>query len=242
MRDPETFEERKKFFQSIIYPIIFVITIWMVKFVEVEMGWNLAYLGLYPLHLKGLVGIVFSPLIHSDYHHLLNNTVPVLVLSVAIFYFYTEVALRVVFFTWLFTGIAVWFGAREAYHIGASGLIYGFASFLFFSGVIRRNVSLLAISLLVVFLYGSMIWGIFPIVPDMSWESHLYGGIVGAILSVVYRKYGPQRKKYDWEEEIDEYDDEEIDELIDEALKSKKGRITQKDKEWYKDFIYKDRK
>ncbi|MBN1187386.1 MAG: rhomboid family intramembrane serine protease [Bacteroidales bacterium] len=224
-------EERKKFLQSIIYPLIFVITIWMVKIVELEMNWNFARFGLYPLHAKGLWGILFAPLIHSDFQHLINNSIPVLVLSVAIFYFYQEVALKVIFYTWVLTGMAVWFGAREAYHIGASGLIYGFASFLFFSGVIRRNINLLAISLLVVFLYGSMIWGIFPIIPDMSWESHLYGGIVGGILSIIYRRYGPQRKKYDWEDEIDYDDDEEINELIDKELKIKNRGFILKDKE-----------
>lgn len=230
MQDPTLQQERHKFFKSLTYPVIFVITIWMVKLVELETGGNFARFGLFPLRWKGLIGIVASPLIHSDFEHLINNTVPLLVLSVAIFYFYRVVAFRVFFYTWILTGIAVWFGAREAYHIGASGLIYGFASFLFFSGVIRRNVNLLAISLLVVFLYGSMIWGIFPIIPEMSWESHLYGGIVGASLAWVYRKYGPQRKKFEWEEEDEDEEDMENNE---------NDTITLKDKEWYKKYIYK---
>lgn len=246
MPDPDHKEEQKKIYQSFTYPILFVITIWVVKLIEVEMNISFSRFGLYPLHLKGLLGILAAPLIHSDFEHLINNTIPVLVLSTVIFYFYRIVAFRVILFTWILTGIAVWFGAREAYHIGASGLIYGFASFVFFSGVIRRNVNLLAISLLVVFLYGSMIWGIFPIIPDMSWESHLYGGIVGAVLSWVYRKYGPQRIKHEWEEEDDEdYEELEIIENLEKKEKQKdteNDEITLTDKEWFKKFIYGNRK
>lgn len=101
-------------------------------------------------------------------------------------------------------GIWVWVGGRSGYHIGASGLVYGLASFLFFSGVIRNDIRLLAISLLVVFLYGSMIWGIFPIFPQVSWESHMLGGISGLVLAIYYRKYGPQKKVYEWELEEEE--------------------------------------
>lgn len=106
------------------------------------------------------------------------------------------------------TGLWVWFGARIAYHIGASGLVYGLGSFLFFSGIIRRNINLLAISLLVAFLYGGMVWGIFPYKPEISWESHLYGGIAGLILSFYYRKEGPAATKKKWEDDDDELSDE----------------------------------
>ncbi len=108
------------------------------------------------------------------------------------------------------TGLWVWFGGRIAYHIGASGLIYGLGSFLFFSGIIRRNINLLAISLLVAFLYGGMVWGIFPYKPQISWESHLYGGIAGLILSAYYRKEGPGTTSKKWEEEDDDDDDDEL--------------------------------
>ena len=103
----------------------------------------------------------------------------------------------------------VWIVGRDAYHIGASGLIYGFAAFLFFSGVIRKNINLLAISLLVIFLYGSLIWGILPYDYRISWESHLMGGFTGVAVAFFYRDKGPERKKYSWEEEEEEQEQEQ---------------------------------
>ncbi len=192
--------EKRKLIHSIIFPVFFVIVLWSVKFSEIILGVSFANLGIYPLSLKGLIGIITAPLIHGSISHLTNNTIPFLILSIATFYFYRPLGYRVFFLTWIMTGIWVWCGGREAYHIGASGIVYGLASFLFFSGVIRKIPGLAAISLLVVFLYGSMIWGIFPFIPDISWESHLSGGIAGFILSVLYRRIGPQPKKYEWEE------------------------------------------
>jgi len=195
--------EKKKFIHSLVFPLFFLLVIWMIKIIEVSLDLNFATWGIYPLKLKGIKGILLSPLVHANFRHLLDNSLPLLILGVAIFYFYSKVAYRVFFLTYIMVGIWVWFGGREAYHIGASGLIYGFASFLFFSGILLGEVRLLAISLLVVFLYGSMVWGIFPIKEGISWESHMLGAIAGLILSFYYRKQGPQRIEYDWEEEED---------------------------------------
>jgi len=197
--------EKQKFFQSLIFPTFFLVIIWLVKIAETILNMNLVYLGLFPLKWSGLAGIITAPLIHSDFRHLIDNSLPVFLLTLAIFYFYKPVAFKVFFYTWLITGIAVWFGGRSAYHIGASGLIYGFASFLFLSGVIRKNINLLSISLLVVFLYGGLVWGIFPFDYKISWESHLFGALTGLILAFVFKNYGPPPP-----EEIPEYDDEEI--------------------------------
>jgi len=195
--------EKRKFIHSLVFPLFFLLVIWMIKIIEVSLDLNFATWGIYPLKLKGIKGILLSPLVHANFRHLLDNSLPLLILGVAIFYFYSKVAYRVFFLTYIMVGIWVWFGGREAYHIGASGLIYGFASFLFFSGILLGEVRLLAISLLVVFLYGSMVWGIFPIKEGISWESHMLGAIAGLILSFYYRKQGPQRIEYDWEEEED---------------------------------------
>jgi membrane associated rhomboid family serine protease len=110
------------------------------------------------------------------------------VLSSALFYFYRPVAAKVFGLIWITTGICVWIAGRHAYHIGASGIIYGLASFLFFSGIFRRNIKLMAISLLIIFLYGSMIWGVFPFVAEISWESHLFGGLSGLAFARVYSR------------------------------------------------------
>ena len=203
-------EEKRKFYHSLVFPAFFLLLIWMIKITEYALGLNFAHYGLFPLKAEGLKGILFSPLIHADFKHLFNNSLPLFFLSVAIFYFYRPVAYRVFFLVWLISGFIVWLTARPAFHIGASGLVYGFASFLFFSGVIRNNIHLLAISLLVVFLYGGLVWGIFPYDFRISWESHLVGGMTGLVMAFFYRTYGPPSTKKAWpEDEEDEENDQE---------------------------------
>lgn len=183
----------------------------MVKVVEVQNGISLAKYGVYPRRISGLIGILLSPFLHSDFIHLSSNSVTLFVLSVFILYFYKDLSYRVISFVWFMGGFMVWLGARPSYHIGASGLIYGIASFLFFSGVIRRDTRLMAIALTVVFLYGSMFWGIFPIVPKISWEYHLFSFVCGLICAVMYRKQGPPRRIWSWELETEDDEDVEND-------------------------------
>jgi membrane associated rhomboid family serine protease len=209
--DQNTFDEaafyRKKFLLSIIIPGMFVFLMWLVKLIEVLFETDFSSLGIYPLELKGLPGIILSPLIHEDFKHLFNNSIPLLFLGTTIFFLYSEVAIKVSIWTYILTGLAVWFAGREAYHIGASGLVYGLASFLFFSGIIRRYYRLIALSLLIVFLYGSMVWGMLPdLYKNVSWESHMLGFISGIILAVWFRKEGPQQPVYEWMDEEDEID------------------------------------
>lgn len=196
---------RKKLFLSILIPSVFIILMWLVKAVELLFDLDLSGFGIYPLKARGLPGIFFSPFIHSDLQHLFNNSLPLFLLSVALFFFYSEVALKVFSITYLLTGLLVWFGGRGAWHIGASGLVYGLASFLFFSGIIRKYFRLIALSLLIVFLYGQMVWGIFPgIYQNVSWESHMLGVFSGILLAIIFRKEGPQKPVYEWPEEEEE--------------------------------------
>jgi membrane associated rhomboid family serine protease len=202
---------RKKLLLSMIIPGIFVLIMWLVKLIEILFETDFSRFGIYPLTSKGLPGILFSPFIHADFTHLFSNTVPLFFLSLALFYFYSEVALKVFIWTYFLTGILVWIGGREAWHIGASGVVYGLASFLFFSGIIRRYFRLIALSLLIVFLYGSMVWGLFPgVYKNVSWESHMLGFFSGVVLAVLYRNQGPQKPVYDWmeDEEQGEQEDE----------------------------------
>lgn len=194
-------EEKRHFYHSLVFPAFFLLLIWTIRIVESALGISLVHLGLYPLRADGLKGIFFAPLIHANFKHLFDNSIPLFFLSTAIFYFYRPVAYRVFFLVWFISGMVVWLTARPAYHIGASGLVYGFASFLFFSGVIRNNINLLAISLLVVFLYGGLVWGIFPYDFRVSWESHLVGGMTGLALAFFYRSYGPPSTRKVWEDE-----------------------------------------
>ncbi len=202
---------RKKLLLSMLIPVVFIILLWLIKFMGTQLDSSFYYLGIYPQKIRGLTGIITSPFIHNDYKHLFNNSIPVFVLGTAIFYFYSDIAFRVIGWSWLLTGLLVWIAGRDSWHIGASGLVYSLASFLFFSGILRKDLRLMALSLLVVFLYGSMVWGMFPLIDiHVSWESHMLGAGVGLILAILYRKKGPQRKLPDWYYE-DEYTYEEDD-------------------------------
>ncbi len=155
--------------------------------------------GIFPQTVPGLKGIVFAPFIHGSFSHLISNSLPLLVLGSALFYFYRDVAFRVFILGLLITGIWVWIIARPSFHIGASGVLYSIAAFLFVSGIIRSHPRLMALSLLVAFLYGGMVWGIFPIREHISWESHLMGMLSGALLALFFKEHGPQRPLYSWE-------------------------------------------
>lgn len=208
--DPEIFDEttfyRKKLLLSLIIPAVFVFFMWLVKLVEILFDADFSSLGIYPLKAGGLPGILLSPFIHADFKHLASNSFPILFLGTIVFYFYSDIAFRVFFWTYILTGLFVWFGGREAWHIGASGIVYGLASFLFFSGIIRRYYRLAGISLLIVFVYGSMVWGMFPgVYQNVSWESHMLGFVSGIILAIWYRNEGPQRPVYEW---LDDEEDE----------------------------------
>jgi membrane associated rhomboid family serine protease len=207
--------EKKIFKYSLLFPLVIVGMFWLVKVVEDIYDLDLAEYGILPLHAEGLKGIILSPFIHGSYDHLLSNSLPFLILGFALFYFYRNLAYRILFLIYLLSGICVWFGGRESYHIGASGIVYGLASFLFFSGVLRKDASLLTIGIIVIFLYGSMFWGMFPFKPDISWESHLWGALSGLILALYYRHQGPARHKASWEDMQEEEDEEETSEEMD---------------------------
>ncbi|MFZ5941595.1 MAG: rhomboid family intramembrane serine protease [Bacteroidota bacterium] len=216
-------DEKIRFRHSLIFPLFFLLMIWLIHILQVGMEWSFTGAGIYPLSPEGLKGILFSPLIHADWKHLFDNSIPLLILSVALFYFYRGISYRVFFLIWLISGVLTWLTGREAYHIGASSLIYGLASFLFFSGVIRGVRSLMALSLIVVFLYGSLVWGLLPFDYKISWEGHLAGAIAGFVLALIYRNEGPSPQLPSWELE----DEEEETEVSGEEDRSPAGEERQ---------------
>lgn len=209
-------EEFKKLKYSLIIPSFFIFILWIVKAFEYANQVEYYHYGVFPRSAKGLYGIILSPFIHSDLNHLISNSIPILILFTGLIFFYRNVAYKVIGFVWFISGICVWIAARENYHIGASGLIYGVASFLFFSGLIRKDIRLAAVSLLVVFLYGGLVWGVFPVFPHISWEYHLFGAISGLIAAFIYRKEGPKPIEWSWEKEPQEDDIEDKEEITDE--------------------------
>jgi membrane associated rhomboid family serine protease len=196
-------DEKKKFIRSLYIPSAFIVLIWILKLSEVFFNINLVTLGIYPGELFGLKGVLFSPLLHSNFDHLLSNTLPILFLGTGILYFYKDASIKVIAMIYIIPGIFIWLFARPSYHIGASTLIYGFVTFLFFSGVIRRDTRSIALALLVTFLYGSLVWGVLPLKEEVSWEGHLFGSLTGLAAAIIFRKSDPY-KRYEWEDEEDD--------------------------------------
>lgn len=162
-----------------------------------------------PRDLEGIKGVFSSVFIHGDLEHITSNSLPILVLGMLLFDFYKKIAKQAFIWIWIISGIWLWIGGRNSsenpnYHIGASTLIYGLSSFLFFSGILRKHKQLMVISALVVFLYGSITHGIFPIQQGISWEGHLFGAISGALVAYNYRKEGPRSSGYYWPKEEEE--------------------------------------
>lgn len=199
----DTKEGLNKFKKSLLIPFSFAVFIWIIHIVQSTYNLPFAHYGILPRSFIGVAGILSAPLIHADYSHIISNTPTLIILGVAVMYFYPHSALKVFTMLYLLTGVLVWLFAREVFHVGASGIIYGLLGFLFFSGIIRRDSRAIALSLLVTFIYGGLIWGVLPGVKGISWESHLFGGITGIIAAFLFRKEDPYIK-YKWEEEDDE--------------------------------------
>lgn len=181
----------------------------MIKGIEILAHVSFSNLGIFPHTIQGLLGIITAPLIHGDLNHLYSNSVPLLALGTGSIYFFRKHALYIFLIIYLLTGLLVWLLARPVWHIGASGIIYGLAAFLLFSGVMRRFPAMLAVSLLVIFLYGGMVWGLLPVQPGVSWESHLAGAVAGFLSAIIFRNKGPKLKPYDWEKEDDKSNQQE---------------------------------
>lgn len=199
---------------TLAFPLYFVLALWMVYWFEVKFGYNLNSYGIYPRTFKGMRGIFFSPFIHSDIKHLYHNSIPLFVLLGSLLYFYRSLWHKVFWYGMLLTGFLTWLIARPSYHIGASGLIYMLFSFILFSGIIRKNYRLIAVSLTVIFLYGSMVWYLLPVEERISWEGHLSGFVTGIMFALYYRRLGPPKQTYAWER--DDYEPDEFDRRFDE--------------------------
>jgi len=144
--------EKNKIVNAFLYPVLFILVIGLSHLIQLVFELNFTHYGVYPRNIKGLIGIITSPLIHGSFNHLFNNAIPIFILGSALFYFYKEIAFKVSAWVYLMVGIWTWVYAREAYHIGASGVLYGLFSFLLVSGFIRKNIQLIALSFAVVFL------------------------------------------------------------------------------------------
>lgn len=185
----------------VLAPLLAVLSIWTVYWVELAQKLNFNVYGVYPQTLSGLKGVLLSPFIHGSLEHLYNNTIPLAVLLAALFYFYNKIAWKVVLLGIVLSGLITWSIGRPSYHIGASGLIYVLASFIFFKGVFLKHYRMVALSLVVVFIYGSLLWYIFPVKDGISWEGHLGGFLTGLFLASILQAKVPLPNKYNWEKD-----------------------------------------
>lgn len=206
--------QKKRIWLAAIPALIMCVLIWLVFLVDYSQVFrgNFSHLGIYPRQFFGLGGIVFSPFLHGSFSHLISNTVPLLILISLLFYFYNQIAFKSLAYLWLLSGLFTWAIGRNSYHVGASGLIFALVFFLFFSGLFRKYIPLVAVSMVVAFAYGSTVWSIFPITEyidvNMSWEGHLSGAVAGLIVALIFRNQGPQKPEEVWEE--DESDDDDV--------------------------------
>ena len=191
-----------------VFPLFVLFILYVMCIIEITTDWELHQLGVYPMRAKGLLGIFTHPLVHSGFKHLLSNSLSLFFLSWCLFYFYRDLAYLIYLCLWIGSGVFTFFIGKSGWHIGASGVIYALAFFLFFSGLLRRHRPLVAISLLVTFLYGSLVWQMFPhfTKDNVSWEGHLSGAITGLMCALVFLNYGPQKPE-PLEEEEDEIED-----------------------------------
>ena len=188
----------------------FVALIWLIDILNWALDLELQRFGVRPRRFAGLPGILLAPLLHGGPVHLIANSLPLLVLGTGMLYLYPNSAVKVLPAVYLGPGIAVWLFAGGSVHVGSSGLVYGLASYVFVAGVLRLDRRAIAASLLVSFLYGSLVWGVLPIQPGVSWQTHLAAALIGLALAIALRRLDiPPRKRYSWEDEEGELKDPE---------------------------------
>jgi len=186
----------------------FVALIWLIDILNWALDLELQRFGIRPRQFAGLPGILLAPLLHGGPVHLIANSLPLLVLGTGMLYLYPNSAMKVLPAVYLGSGIAVWLFAGGGIHVGSSGLVYGLVSYVFVAGLIRLDRRAIAASLLVAFLYGSMVWGVLPIQSGVSWQTHLAAALIGLALAIALRRLDiPPRKRYTWEDEEGEQDD-----------------------------------
>ena len=191
----------------------FIALLWLIQLLNGGFDLGLQRFGVRPREFAGLPGILLAPLLHASYFHLVTNSLPLLVLGTMMLHLYPNSAVKVIPMVYLGPGVAVWLLAKDAsVHIGASGLVYGLFSYILLAGIIRRDRRAIAASLLVFFLYGSLVWGVFPIMPRVSWETHLAAALIGLTLAVALRRLDlPPLKRYAWEGADDEYESPDME-------------------------------
>ncbi len=193
---------KRNFKLALKMALSFVGFLWIILIFDTVFGLGLTRFGLRPRHIEGLVGVFTAPLLHGGAEHMFSNTLPLIISLTTILYLYPRSAMRVIPIIWMGSGVLAWMIGRTSLHFGASGFVYGLLAYVFIGGILRLDMRSVAVSVMVWFLYGSMIWGVLPIRPNMSWELHLSGAILGVALAIVYRRWDVTPvKRYAWEDD-----------------------------------------
>ena len=206
-----TAADTRRLRRSFMLAVAFAVVLWLVKLAEFAFDLYLIPYGIYPRRASGIPGILWTPLIHGSFTHLLANTPAVIILGTVLLYGYPRSAKVVFPVVYLGSGLGIWLFARSSYHIGASGLSFGVLFFIFTIGALRWDKPAIALALIVFLLYGGMIWGIFPSKPDISFEAHFFGALLGVALAFLLRTHdpAPPRKRYSWEDEQENHSPED---------------------------------
>ena len=201
-------KQNKRLSQSILYSFLVITILWCLKSAEILFGWNLSFMGLVPLEATGMLGILTAPLIHGSLEHIFNNTFAILILASVLYYGYPKSWWKVTILVWILSGVGVWLFARQANHIGASGLTHGLFFFLFVASIFRRDKSSVAIMMIAFLLYGGMTMTIFPREEGISFEYHFFGALAGVIAGFIWRDSDPKPvvKRYEWEDGGSQHD------------------------------------
>jgi membrane associated rhomboid family serine protease len=151
--------------------------------------------GILPRTLGGLDGILWAPLLHGSFPHLVSNTVPFVVLGGLVLLRGFRRWLMVTLYVTLLAGLAVWLFARSSIHIGASIVIFGYLGYLLVAGFVERNPIGIAIGLAVGVVFGTTILtGILPIHQGISWEGHLFGLLAGVTAAYGFKGDAPDSR------------------------------------------------
>ncbi len=234
-------EKNNLLIESMRLPLAFLLGIWLIHIFQIIFNLDFGYLGVFPREWFGLKGIISSPLIHGDFSHLTNNSIPFLVLGTMMLFFYKRVAIPSFFMIYFLTGSAVWLLARQTFHIGLSGVVFGLVTFVMSNGFFRRNVKSIVLALIVFLLYSGMLAGVFPLKEGVSWESHLFGALAG-IFTAYYFKEEIEA------DEIDPYAEEEIDEanrpyflprdIFEKTKEERRREAEERDDGWYSNSTF----
>ena len=206
---------RANFRLAVALSFAFVGILWLIQLSNWLLDLGPGNLGVRPREWSGLLGVLVAPLMHGGFEHLLANTPPLIVLGTTMLYLYPQSSPRVLAAVYLGPGIAVWVFGRSSVHLGASGLVYGLVGYILVAGLIRRDRRAIAASLMVCFMYGALVWGVFPIDSGVSWETHLAAAVIGIALAIALRRRDiPPRRRYTWEDEDDVMDTEVSEDYV----------------------------